>query len=77
MKGNISVMLSALIHEIGEFKKATASDLKERWRALYGSEPPYQAPRRGDTHHSRGRQRSIKESGPRASEGGVAGEGLV
>ncbi|MGO9605898.1 MAG: DUF2924 domain-containing protein [Candidatus Binataceae bacterium] len=41
MKGKISVTPSALIHEIGELKQTTAADLKERWRALYGTEPPW------------------------------------
>jgi hypothetical protein len=40
MKGKISVTSSALSHEIEELKQATAADLKERWRALYSTEPP-------------------------------------
>jgi len=41
MTGKISVTPSALSHEIGELKPASAADLKQRWRALYGTEPPW------------------------------------
>ena len=40
MKRKVSLTPSALVHEIGELKKATAAELKERWRSLYGTEPP-------------------------------------
>ena len=38
MIGKISV--AAVAHEIEHLKQATRSDLKERWRALYQTEPP-------------------------------------
>jgi len=41
MKGKISVTPAALIHEIGKLKTATPADLKQRWRAVYGTEPPW------------------------------------
>jgi hypothetical protein len=40
MKRKISMTPAALVHEIERLTKATPSDLKERWRTLYGSEPP-------------------------------------
>jgi Protein of unknown function (DUF2924) len=38
MIGKISA--AAVAHEIEDLKQATRSDLKERWRALYQTEPP-------------------------------------
>jgi Protein of unknown function (DUF2924) len=40
MKRKISVTRSALAGEIAALPDATSADLKERWRALYRSEPP-------------------------------------
>ena len=40
MKHKISVTGSALAGEIAALPGATPADLKERWRALYGAEPP-------------------------------------
>jgi hypothetical protein len=40
MKRKISVTRSALACEIAALPDATSADLKERWRALYRSEPP-------------------------------------
>jgi hypothetical protein len=40
MKRKISRSPSALLREIEELQEATSAKLKERWRALYGSEPP-------------------------------------
>ena len=40
MKRKVSITSAALVHEIERLRKATPSDLKERWRTLYGSEPP-------------------------------------
>ena len=40
MKRKISVSTSALVREIEELQEATSAILKERWRALYRSEPP-------------------------------------
>ncbi len=39
MKHKVSSTTSALAHEIAALRQATPADLKERWRALYGSEP--------------------------------------
>ena len=40
MKRRISASRSALVCEIEELQEATSVNLKERWRALYRSEPP-------------------------------------
>ena len=40
MKHKISSTASALAHEIAALRQATPADLKERWRALYCTEPP-------------------------------------
>jgi len=40
MKRKASITRSALVREIERLKEATPSDLKERWRTLYGGEPP-------------------------------------
>ena len=40
MKRKVSITPAALVHEIERLRKATPFDLKERWRTLYGSEPP-------------------------------------
>ncbi len=40
MKHKISATRSALVREIEELQKATSANLKERWRALYGSAAP-------------------------------------
>jgi len=40
MKHKVSSTTSALAHEIGALRQATPAELKERWRALYGNEPP-------------------------------------
>src|SRR5258705_6088802 len=40
MKRKVSSTTSALAHEIAALRQATHADLKERWRALYGTEPP-------------------------------------
>ena len=40
MKRKISVTPSALVSEIATRLKATPANLKERWLALYGTEPP-------------------------------------
>src|SRR5713226_5707157 len=40
MKHKVSSTTSALAHEITALRQATPADLKERWRALYCTEPP-------------------------------------
>ena len=40
MKSKISVTRSALPREIAALLDATSANLKERWRTLYGTEPP-------------------------------------
>src|SRR5271155_3434637 len=40
MKRKIAVWSSDLAREIDALHEATTADLKERWRALYGTEPP-------------------------------------
>src|ERR1700733_15035048 len=40
MKRKISVTPTALVSEIATLLEATPANLKERWRALYGTEPP-------------------------------------
>ncbi len=40
MKHKISSTTLALVHEIAALRQASHADLQERWRALYGSEPP-------------------------------------
>ncbi len=40
MKRKISASPSALVREIDELQEATSANLKQRWRALYRSEPP-------------------------------------
>jgi hypothetical protein len=40
MKHKVSLTPSALVHEIERLKSATGADLKQRWRSLYGTEPP-------------------------------------
>ena len=40
MKHKVSATTSTLMHEIAALTKAAPADLKERWRTLYGSEPP-------------------------------------
>ena len=40
MKRKVSLTPSALVDEIERLKRATAADLKEHWRSLYGAEPP-------------------------------------
>ena len=40
MKQKVSSTTSALAHEIAALRQATPADLKERWRALYCTEPP-------------------------------------
>src|SRR5882672_10774868 len=40
MKRKISASPAALVREIEELQEATSANLKERWRALYRSEPP-------------------------------------
>lgn len=40
MKHKVSSTTSALAHEIAALRQATPADLKERWRALYCTEPP-------------------------------------
>jgi len=40
MKHKISVTLSALAGQIAALPEAQFANLKERWRALYGAEPP-------------------------------------
>ena len=40
MKRKISATPSALVREIGVLPEASTTDLKGRWRALYGTEPP-------------------------------------
>jgi Protein of unknown function (DUF2924) len=37
----VSATNSALADEIAALRQATCADLKERWRALYGTEPPW------------------------------------
>ncbi len=40
MKRKISATRSALVREIEELQDATSANLKERWRALYGTQAP-------------------------------------
>jgi hypothetical protein len=40
MKHKVSSTTSALAHQIAALRKATPAGLKERWRALYCTEPP-------------------------------------
>ena len=40
MKRKISASPAALVREIEKLQAATSANLKERWRALYRSEPP-------------------------------------
>ena len=40
MRRKVPATPSALVHEIEELQEAASANLKERWRALYGSEPP-------------------------------------
>ena len=40
MKRKISASPAALVREIEELQEASSANLKERWRALYRSEPP-------------------------------------
>ncbi|MGC2491391.1 DUF2924 domain-containing protein [Candidatus Binatus sp.] len=40
MNRKISVTRSDLAHEIASLSDATSADLKQRWRALYGTEAP-------------------------------------
>jgi hypothetical protein len=40
MKQRVSSTTSALAHEIAALRQTTHADLKERWRALYCTEPP-------------------------------------
>src|SRR5277367_5581517 len=40
MKRKISASPSALVREIEELQEAASANLKQRWLALYGSEPP-------------------------------------
>jgi hypothetical protein len=40
MKHKVSSIASALAHEIAALRQATPADLKERWRALYSTNPP-------------------------------------
>ncbi len=40
MKRKTSASPSALVHKIEELQEAPSANLKERWRALYRSEPP-------------------------------------
>ena len=40
MKHKTSSTTSMLVHEIAALRQAARADLKERWRALYGNEPP-------------------------------------
>jgi len=40
VKRKISASPSALVREIEKLQEATSANLKERWRALYRSEPP-------------------------------------
>src|SRR6266852_657835 len=40
MKRKISVCPSALVPEIEELQEATSANLKQRWRALYGTAAP-------------------------------------
>src|SRR5216684_4025939 len=40
MKRKISASPSALVREIEELQKSTSSNLKQRWRALYGTAAP-------------------------------------
>src|SRR5215472_3136187 len=40
MKHKVSSTAAALAHEIAALRQATPADLKERWRALYCTEPP-------------------------------------
>ena len=45
MKHKISESPSALVREIDELQEATSANLKQRWLALYGSEPPHRISR--------------------------------
>ena len=45
MKHKTSSTTSALAHQIAAIRQATPADLKERWRALYGTEPPWRISR--------------------------------
>ncbi len=47
MKRKISVTPSALVSEIATLLEATPANLKKRWRALYGTEPPRRIRRGG------------------------------
>jgi len=40
MRHKVCSSSSALAHEIAALRRATAADLKERWRVLYSTEPP-------------------------------------
>src|ERR1700756_4800098 len=40
MKYKVSSTTSALANEIAALRQASPADLKERWRALYRTEPP-------------------------------------
>src|SRR5215472_3834230 len=40
MKHKVSSTAAALAHEIAALRQATPADLRERWRALYCTEPP-------------------------------------
>jgi len=40
MKRKVSATTSVLPHEIAALRQAAPADLKERWRTLYGTEPP-------------------------------------
>jgi Protein of unknown function (DUF2924) len=40
MKHKVSSTTSVLAHEIAALRQATLADLKERWRALYCTQPP-------------------------------------
>jgi len=45
MKHQVSSATSALAHEIAALRQATPADLEERWRALYGTQPPWRISR--------------------------------
>ncbi len=40
MKSKISIVPSSVAREVAALLDATSANLKERWRALYGTEPP-------------------------------------
>jgi hypothetical protein len=40
MKRKVFTSPAALVREIEELREATSDNLKQRWRALYGTEPP-------------------------------------